>query len=145
MIGFSAFTNVTDLRVEQGKLTGSVAGASPVVHFTFKNNRGGAASAKFFQLRVQGTGAKKNWVRAQRSANTDESAISNWAKGTNWNTSADVEENKNEPYRFEIRSPRGDLRHLFISFREGDAPKFTIEKVRFGTEREEKLKEATGK
>jgi arylsulfatase A-like enzyme len=145
VIGFQAFTDLSDLKVDPGQLTGSVTGTNPIVHLAFKNNRGGAESVKVIEMRMTVSGAKKVWLRGEGSTNADRTAIEKWAKQTNsWDTSVDVEENKAQTYRFERGNAKGDLRHIFITLRECNNPKFSIESIRLVTEREERLKDASG-
>lgn len=152
-LGFRPVKDVTDLRIDQGRLTGEVTGPVPILNFSFKDNRGGAESVKFIEARMKVSGAKKIWLRPEGSNSVDEAAIVNWARQTNsWDTSVDVKENEIETYRFEIRGNRGggggggnrDLRQLFITLRECNSAKFSLESLRIVSSREEKLKEASG-
>jgi arylsulfatase A-like enzyme len=179
-LGFRALNDVTELKTAAGQLTGDITGPAPVLHFALKENRGGAESVKFIEVRMNVSGAKQVWLRPEGSAALDDDpALVGWASQTNaWDTSVDVEENKLHTYRFEIRSNRGsgggrggppgaggpgmggpggggrggggsglnpgDLRHFLLTFREGKSAKFSIESVRFVSEKEEKLKEASG-
>jgi arylsulfatase A-like enzyme len=150
-IGFRALSDLAELKIEQGRLTGAVTGPAPVLHFALKENRGGAESVKFIEVRMNVSGAKQVWLRPEAGASVDDSALVGWAQANSWNPSVEVEENKLHIYRFKIpsnRGPRGrgagDLRHFSIAFRECNSAKFSIESVRLVSEREERLKEPSG-
>lgn len=107
-IGFRALNDLAELKIEQGRLTGDVTGPAPVLHFALKENRGGAESVKFIEVRMNVSGARQVWLRPEGGASVDDSALVSWASQTNsWNTSVDVEENKLHIYRFKIPSNRG--------------------------------------
>ncbi|MCI0539997.1 MAG: sulfatase-like hydrolase/transferase, partial [Verrucomicrobiales bacterium] len=191
-LGFRALNDLGELKTDQNKLSGDISGPAPVLHFALKENRGGAETVKFIEVRMNVSGAKHVWLRPEANASVDDSAVVKWASQSEpWNTSVEVAENKVHTYRFEIRSDRdrrggpggrgggpgpggpggpggagpggpgarggpgggpppgpgpssGDLRHFFITFRECQSPKFSIESIRFMSEREEKLKEESG-
>ncbi|GEM_PF-609958 len=156
-IAFRAVKDLSGLRIDQGQLKGDSTGPSPVLDLALKENRGGAESVKFVEVRMSVSGAKQVWLRPEGSI--DDSALATWASQTNtWNPSVEVAENKLQTYRFEVRPNRpgggrggpgtgqtgNQLRHLFMTFREGKSAKFSIESVRFVSEKEEKLKDPSG-
>ncbi len=167
-LGFRALNAIADLRIDQGLLAGNISGSEPVLQFALRENRGGAETVKFVEVRMNVSGAKHVWLRPEGSASVEAPALLSWASPTNaWETSVAVEENKLQTYRFEVKSnpssgsghgappppgvghdapvqKPGDLRHFFLTFRECKSAKFTIESVRFVSEKEEKLKEASG-
>lgn len=208
-LGFRALHDIAELKIEQGKLVGDITGSTPVLHFGLKQNRGGAESVKFVEVRMIVSGAKKVWLRSEGGAAVDDKALVSWASQTEpWSTSVDAMDGKLQTYRFEVQagggsaggpggppapagpvmptapgkpggaggatagapglsptpgptpapvpppagpgSPpgkgpsKGDLRHFLLAFRECQSAKFSIESVRFVTEKEEKLKEASG-
>src|ERR1051325_3847172 len=99
------------------------------------------------------SGAKKVWLRPDAAAALEEKALTNWISQTNaWSPSAEVASDKTETLRFELQrqggggqaGASGDLRHFTLAFREAQTGKFSIDSVRFVSEREEGLKEASG-
>jgi len=235
-IGFRTLQDLGEPKINQDRLTADITGPAPVLHFALKENRGGAESVKFIEVRMNVSGAKQVWLRPERGVSVDEAALVSWASQSEpWKTSADVVENKLQTYRFEIpsdrdraggrggpaggrggrgapdgggragpadggnrpggmpagldrgragpdggavprggpdgggrpggagaRGPRGgggpppadgtagpsqgsgDLRHFTLTFRDCKSARFSIESVRFVSEREEKLKEPSG-
>ncbi|HXG47564.1 MAG TPA: sulfatase, partial [Methylomirabilota bacterium] len=107
-IRFRALNDAGELRVEQGQLAGVSKGPAPVLHFALKDNRGGAASVKFIEMRMNVSGAKQLWLRTEGGPSIDEEAMVRWASQSEpWNGTNDVVEGKLQTYRFEIRSTRG--------------------------------------
>jgi len=217
-LGFRSLNDLGELKLTEGQLSADITGAAPVLDFALKENRGGAESVKFIEIRMDVSGPKKVWLRPERSASVEDEALVKWASQTeSWNTSNDVVENKLHTYRFEVRFDRdrtgqrgggrgpggppgggaggpggppgpdggtgrgrrggpdgggggrggggpapgfmppggfggapgpnagsGDLRHFAIAFRDCKSGKFSIESVRFVSEKEEKLKEPSG-
>jgi len=216
-LAFRALNDLDDPKINQGQLTGNIKGSASVLDFALKENRGGAESVKFVEVRMNVSGAKQVWLRPERGASVDDAALVDWAEQTEkWNTSVDVVENKLRTYRFEIRADRdrpiggggapnargrgspgaapsgtntarmgpdrgpgpgggpagpgpggggrgpgggggtppggssgtsqgsGDLRHFLLAFRDCKSAKFSIESVRFVSEKEEKLKDPSG-
>ena len=106
-LGFRALQDLGEPKINQGQLVGDITGSAPVLHFALKENRGGAESVKFIEVKMNVSGAKQVWLRPERGASVDDAALVTWASQTEpWNTSADVLENKLQTYRFEIRSDR---------------------------------------
>jgi hypothetical protein len=219
-IAFRAVNDLDEPKIDKGQLSGKITGPDPVLDFSLKENRGGADSVKFIEVRMNVSGAKQVWLRPERAASVDDDALIDWAAQTEkWNTTAEVVDNKVQTYRFEIRSNRdrppgggggnrppggpapggrapdmaaappggpgapggpdgggrrdrgggprpggggappggpgpggsaqanqgsGDLRHFTLSFRDCKSARFSIESVRLVSEREEKLKDASG-
>jgi arylsulfatase A-like enzyme len=110
-IAFHAVKDVSGLKVDQDKLVGDLAGAVPVVQFSLKDNRGGAESVKFIEVRMSVSGAKKVWLRSESNAALDVAAAEKWAsQSESWKGSADVVEGKTDTYRFEVQPNRGGSR-----------------------------------
>jgi len=106
-IGFHALKDVAELKVDQGKLVGDITGASPMVLFSLKDNRGGAESVKFVEVRMNVSGAKHAWLRSEGGSDLDEKTLTNWAaRSEKWNPSVDLTEGKVQTYRFELSSGR---------------------------------------
>lgn len=228
-LSFRALNDLRAVAVDQGKLVGEITAAAPVLDFTLKENRGGAESVKFIEVRMSVSGAKQVWLRRGESPSIDEKAVLGWASQKEaWKTSVDAEDGKVQTYRFEVQSEpplggpnatsptpgpngpvkspppaggpgntaappaelktpapptattpaavtpnapmavptaaapaptppppatggspatnpsRADLRHFLIAFRECKSGKFSIDSIRFMTEKEEKLKEPSG-
>jgi len=215
-IAFRAVSDLDEPKVSQGQLTANVTGPAPLLDFSLKDNRGGADSVKFIEVRMKVSGAKQIWLRPERGASVEADALNEWASRNQWNTTNDVAEGKLQTYRFEIRADRGsggggppagggnrgpggagavtnrpprgaapdmaagragaargpgggpggppaggtpagggggpgggnqasgDLRHFTLTFRDCKSAKVSIESVRLVSEREEKLKEASG-
>ena len=212
-LGFAALNDLGDLKIDQERLMGTIAGPAPVLHFALLENRGGADTVKFIDVRMKVTGAKQVWLRSQGEETVDDSELVNWAsQSKSQDSSVDAVDDRSHTYRFELRSggnrpggrrgdpgrrggrrgpgggggpggpggpgggpppgfmpppgfapppgftpPRGfggfpgqgrsrqDLRHFSLTFRDcADGANFSIESVRFISEKEEKLKESSG-
>src|SRR5262245_47481103 len=106
-LGFRALQDLGEPKMAQGELSADITGPAPILNFALKENRGGAESVKFIEVRMNVSGAKHVWLRPERGASVDDAALVKWASQTEpWNTSADVVDNKSQTYRFEIRSDR---------------------------------------
>ncbi len=175
-MGFRALNDLSELKIDEGKLKGETTGNSPVLHLALKENRGGAETVKFIEVRMAVFGAKQVLLRSEGNESLDGLELVKWASQSKpWSNSVEVAENKVHTYRFEFQSTRdrsggpggpgmaggpgggvggglpatpsrgvGDLRHLFLAFRECKSAKFAIESIRFLSEKEEKLKEESG-
>ena len=89
------------------RLTPSRAFRAPLLHFAVKENRGGAESVKFIEVRMNVSGAKQVWLRSQGDSLADESEVVKWATQSEpWKSSSDVVEGKINTYRFEVASSR---------------------------------------
>ena len=64
-IGFRALNDVAKLKIEQDRLKGEITGPTPVLDFALKENRGGAESVKFIEVRMNVSGAKQVWLRRE--------------------------------------------------------------------------------
>src|SRR5881396_3168964 len=107
-IRFESFNDLKGVTTNQGQLVGESTGAAPILHLALKENRGGAGSVKFIEMRMRVSQAKQIWLRTEGGASIDPEAITQWASQTNsWKTSADVVEDKVQTYRFELSSGRG--------------------------------------
>lgn len=110
-IGFHAVKDISGLKVEQGKLVGDLTGAVPILQFSLKDNRGGAESVKFIEVRMSVSGAKQVWLRSEGNASLDTAAVEKWTSQSEpWKGSADVVDGKTDTYRFEVQSSRGSSR-----------------------------------
>ena len=110
-IGFHAVKDIGGLKLDQDKLVGDLTGAVSVLQFPLKDNRGGAESVKFVEVRMSVSGAKQVWLRSEGNASSDVAAVEKWASQSEpWKTSVDVVEGKAHTYRFEIQSNRGGSR-----------------------------------
>src|SRR6185369_13619916 len=106
-LAFRAVNDLEEPKINQGQLSASIKGAASVLDFALKDNRGGAESVKFIEVRMNVSGAKQVWLRPERGASFEDAALVDWAEQSEkWNTSVDVAENKLQTYRFEIRSER---------------------------------------
>ena len=154
-LGLRAFKDLAELKNEQSQLKGDITGPAPILHFALKENRGGAESVKFIEVRMNISGAKEVWLRSEGDVSPDESAVMKWASQSEpWKGSSNVVEGKINTYQFDVSSSRGsssggggkgaDVRHFFMTFRECKSAKFSIESIRFVSEREEKLNEPSG-
>ena len=62
-LGFSALNDLGEPKINQSQLTADIKGSAPVLHFALKENRGGADSVKFIEVRMNVSGAKQIWLR----------------------------------------------------------------------------------
>jgi arylsulfatase A-like enzyme len=110
-IGFRALNDLSELTTNQNQLSGEITGEAPALHFALKENRGGAESVKFIEVRMNVSGAKKIWLRSEGTNAMDDDAMVRWAgQSEPWNVSADVVDGKVQTYRFELKSDRGGSR-----------------------------------
>ena len=94
-LAFRAVNDLDEPKVDKGQLTGKITGPEPVLDFSLKENRGGADSVKFIEVRMNVSGAKQVWLRPERAASVDDDALIEWAAQTEkWNTTADVVDNR---------------------------------------------------
>ncbi len=108
VLGFQPLGDLTSLAVGQGRLAGEGTGPAPLLHFALRENRGGAENVKFVEVKMTVSGAKQAWLRPERGYAMDEAAVKAWAVQTNsWDASVDIEDNKVQTYRFEIKADRG--------------------------------------
>ena len=106
-IGFRALHDLGEITTNQNLLSGEITGDAPALHFALKENRGGAESVKFIEVRMNVSGTKKIWLRFEGGNSIDDDAIIGWAVQTNsWNVTADVADGKLQTYRFELKSNR---------------------------------------
>ena len=107
-VGFRALNDLGEITTNQNQLSGEITGNAPALHFALKENRGGAESVKFIEVRMDVSGAKKVWLRSEGSNSIDDDAIVRWAgQSEPWNINADVADGKVQTYRFELKSDRG--------------------------------------
>jgi arylsulfatase A-like enzyme len=106
-IGFHALKDLEGLKLDQGKLVGDITGTTPILHFSLKENRGGAESVKFIEVRMNVAGAKHAWLRPEGGADLEENVLTNWAaQSEKWNPSVELADGKVQTYRFELSSGR---------------------------------------
>ncbi len=110
-IGFRALNDVGEITTNQNQLSGEITGNEPVLQFALRENRGGAESVKFIEVRMIVSGAKKVWLRPEGGNSIDDDEIVRWAgQSEPWNINADVADGKLQTYRFELQSNRGGNR-----------------------------------
>src|SRR6185436_8669640 len=110
-IGFRAINDLSEITTNQNQLSGEITGDAPALHFALKENRGGAESVKFIEVRMNVSGARKVWLRPEGGASIDDDAIVRWAEQSEpWNINADVADGKLQTYRFEIQPRRSEGR-----------------------------------
>ncbi|MBI3413705.1 MAG: sulfatase [Verrucomicrobia bacterium] len=153
-LGFRALNDLAELKTEQAQLKGNITGPTPVLQFALNKNRGGTEPVKFIEVRMNISGAKQVALRSDGNAVVEDAETVKWAsQSESWTNALEVVADKLNTYRFEIQPERnppgtnqntGGLRHFSMAFHECKSAKFSIESVRFVSEKEEKLKEPSG-
>ncbi len=153
-LGFRALNDIAGLKTEQAQLKGDITGPTPVLQFALNKNRSGSESVKFIEMAMNISGAKQVGLRFDGNTAVEDSEMTKWAsRSETWTNALEVVADKLNTYRFEVQPGRGPsgtnqsagvFRHFSIAFHECKSAKFSIESVRFISEKEEKLKEPSG-
>ena len=165
--GFRSVQGLAALSLVNNALSSEVSDESAVLHFALDQNRGGAGPIKFIDVRMKVSGASHVWLGTAAGREVDDSAVLAWAQSSEWPLQQAVADGAVRSYRFDITvasddltasvngeegddpseeedNTKNDLRNIFLNFRDCQDANVTISSVRFVTEAEEKLNEASG-
>lgn len=168
-IRFKSLNNISGLQVNGNSLDGAVSGAASVLQFSLGQNRGGASLIKYIDVRMKVSGAGAVWLKPDGDPEVETAAQVAWAGSDAWNISQDVSNAGMRIYRFDVTEEgapeesdgdddsdddsddetadgveEGDLRHFYLSFRDSANASFSIDSIRFVSEKEDGLNKTSG-
>ena len=158
VISFRSLNDITGLSVNGNSLHGSVGGRASVLQFSLKENRGGTSLIKFIDVRMRVRQASDVWLKPVGSSSVDDAKQVAWATAEEWPISQTVANDGMRIYRFDLTLKEeeedeensdegveaGDLRNFFLSFRGSNDGSFSIDSIRFVSEKEEGLNTPSG-
>lgn len=62
-----ALNDLSEITTNQNQLSGEITGAAPALHFALRENRGGATSVKFIEVRMNISGVKQVQLRSEEA------------------------------------------------------------------------------
>jgi arylsulfatase A-like enzyme len=151
-LGFRALNDLSGLSVEGNALNGSINGGSSVLQFSLAENRGGTSLVKYIDVRMKVEGAGEVWLKTDGQEAVDVSEQIDWAGTEAWNISQEVTNSGMKIYRFDVSGDEapevegfGDLRHFYLSFRDAQSGRFSIDSIRFVSQKEDDLNKPSGR
>lgn len=166
-LGFRNVGGLEGLGIVNNALSGQMSDSTAVLQFALEQNRGGTGPIKFIDVRMKVSGASHVRLGTASGRQIDDSAVRDWAKSPEWPVVQDVANGAVRSYRFDISvetddlsaiavdeeetdaltedaDAKDDLRNVFLGFRDCQDASVAISSVRFVTEAEEKLNDASG-